>query len=114
MVMPRPVAGEDYVYKLVDAFATGPSSGDGEPNIQTATSDLLTRVATIYLDVDGLIGQVSSNVVRRLLQRLKVSLTTTISSASDAADATGAPVSAKAEYVLATIFPPSAGATTIP
>ena len=59
LTMPRPVASENYTYKLASTYRTGASDTDGEPNIQHMTGDLLTRTTTLYSDVDTLVGLVS-------------------------------------------------------
>jgi hypothetical protein len=111
VVIPRPVASENYTYKLASTFRSGNIDTDGEPNIQQSTGDLLTRVATIYTDVDALVSQVPGRTrIRKLLQRMGKALELVIVSANDAAEEVDAPVSARASYVLDAIFPPGVAA----
>jgi hypothetical protein len=101
VVIPRPVTSEKYIYKLASAYRTGNVDDDGEPNLQSATSDLLTRVATIYMDVEKLIEFVPGrSAIRRLLRKLQKSLDGTLDRAEDVATDVGAPISLRAEHVL--------------
>lgn len=99
VVIPRPVPSENYVYKLASAYKTGIVADDGEPNMQSAAGDLLTRVATVYIDVERLTSFVSGSS-RRLLRKLMKSLEGTIDRADDLASESGATISSKAQYVL--------------
>lgn len=101
VVIPRPVTSEGYVYKVSTAYQSGSVDDDGEPNIQNATSDLLTRVATIYMDVEKLVDHVPGrSVIHRLLRKLQRSLDGTLDRAEDVAVDVGAPISQRAAHVL--------------
>ena len=101
VVVPRPVTSEGYVYKLALTYQSGNVADDAEPNLQKETSDLLTRVATIYLQVEQLIEFVPGrSYVRKLLRKLQKSLDGTLDRAEDVAEEAAAVVSPRARHVL--------------
>lgn len=100
-VMPRPVASEGHVYKLVEKYHTGIPDEDGESNLQTAFSDVLTRQSTIYMDVDRILDQMTQKTaLRKMLKNLKRDLESVVSKMGDIADISNAPKSQWAGHVL--------------
>ena len=99
VVIPRPAPSEGYTYKLASNYQTGIEEEDGESNVQSAAGDLLTRVATIYIDVERLTTFVSGST-RRYLRKLMKSMEGTIDRAEDLAVDCDAVISQKAQYVL--------------
>jgi len=101
VVIPRPIVSEGYLYKLSSTYQVGSQNKNGKPNLETASSDVLTRLATIYMDVERLVVQVASgSVQRKLLRKLQKALENTLDRAEDVADAADAPIPPWAQYVL--------------
>jgi hypothetical protein len=101
VTIPRPVRSEGFIYKLADNYRTGNVDDDAEPSLQAAVSDLLTRVATIYLDVEKLEDAAPArSAVQRVLRKLRRSLAVTVERAGEATEEVEATLSRKAEYVL--------------
>jgi hypothetical protein len=101
VVIPRPVAGEGYIYKLAASYQTGGVDTDGKPNLQGSSSDVLTRLATVYVEVEGLVAQVPGrSAYRKLLRKLQKALDNTIDRAEDLIHEVDGPISDKAQYVL--------------
>jgi hypothetical protein len=102
VTIPRPVAVEGYVYKLAEAYKTGTTS-DGEPNLNKALSDTMTRQATVYTDVERLIDLLAlprTDPIRVALRSLQKDLDKVVTRMGEIAKASGAPVSQWAAYVL--------------
>lgn len=100
-IIPRPVVAEGYIYKLAEGLNTGAVDSDGRLNLQTATSELLTRVATIYTDVEGLVMFAPArSAARKLLRKLQKAVDSTLDRAEDVAIEMKAPISAKAQHLL--------------
>lgn len=101
VIIPRPVREEGFVYKLATIINTGDVDTDPELNFQTSFGDVLTRLATIYVDVERDVDkQPPRSAVRKLLRKLQKSLDTTLDRAEDVAVDAEAPISRKAQYVL--------------
>lgn len=100
VTIPRPTRLDGFMYKLADGVRTA-TAEDGEPNMQKAFGDLLTRVATIYLDVEKLVAIAPSrSAVRKMLRKLQRSLDGTLDRAEDVAMEADAAISPKARHVL--------------
>jgi hypothetical protein len=101
VTMPRPVASEGYTYKLAETYTVGGPVTDGEPNVQTALSDTLTRQATIYTDIERLIDFLPKGTkVRGMLRKLQKGLDLVVTEMGAVAETTDTPVSQWARFVL--------------
>lgn len=101
ITIPRPVAAEEYRYKLAETYRSGGGTDDGELNLQEASSDLFTRMATIYETIDGLLARIPTRTpIRRLLRRLQISFNGVISDAERVIVEANAPITPRAQYVL--------------
>lgn len=100
VIIPRPIAAEGYVYKLAERWRAG-TAEDGDPNIQGATSDMVTRVATIFDDLSRLCDKVSGKTgIGKALRKLRRAMDNALDRAEDAALVAQTPISDWAQYVL--------------
>lgn len=100
VTIPRPVSGEGYLYKLASTFRSGDIETDSEPGLLAAVTDILTRQATIYVDVEKFIATLPSGKTKKLFRKVQKAQDTTLDRMEDAAIDTGAPISAWAQTVL--------------
>jgi hypothetical protein len=100
VVIPRPVSDEGFLYKLADAWGpTGP--GTGEPNVKKAVSDILTRLAVTFEDIDNLTQKVPGKTsIGKSLRKLKRSMNTSLDQAEEVATLSKTDISDRAAYIL--------------
>ena len=100
VVIPRPVSGEKYVYKLVETYRTG-LDDDAEPPFQMAFADILTRQASIYMDVEQVLDHLAPKTTeKKLLRKVKNALVSVLENMDSCVTSTATPVSPRAQYVL--------------
>lgn len=104
LTMPRPVYSEGYVYKIVANYRTGNVDEDGESNLVEALSDLLTRQATVYQQVDNLATLATPRTkVQKLLRKTRRDMGGVLDRLEDVVDEAGAPITEWARHVLDTL-----------
>ena len=102
--MPRPVYSEGYIYKITANYRTGNVDEDGELNFIEALSDLLTRQATVYQQVDNLAAlSTPRSKVQKLLKKTRRDMGGVLDRLEDVVDEAGAPITEWAQHVLDTL-----------
>lgn len=100
VVIPRPVAGEGYLYKISGGYRTGDVATNAEPNVLAALSDLATRLVTFVGDLDGIVDMLPPSTVRRMLKRAHKMIDVGTDQTVAAAQALGAPLSDRALHTI--------------
>lgn len=99
VTIPRPVSTDGYMYKLSTTFRSGVGD-DAEPGTLAAFSDVLTRQATVYVDVEKMVSTVPPGPTRKLLRKLLKSMDAALDRMEDVAVNSGAPIGSWAQSVL--------------
>ena len=99
VTIPRPVSIDGYNYRLASTYRSGDDDTDFEPGMHGSVSDVLTRQATVYVDVQKMVAA-TSGTRRKLLRKLQKALDAVLDRMEDVAKDSGAPISVWAQTVL--------------
>jgi hypothetical protein len=99
VTIPRPVASEDYKYKLATTYQTGDVLTDGEPNLQAAFTEIVSRQATILEVLEQLVDGTTGSV-RKRLRSLRKQVDAVLDTMGVVADDAGSEISEWAQHVI--------------